>query len=101
MPQARHPSPHPFFDPGEDIESEQPTPRPEPADINRLIAAIRKKYESRITGELVVPSRPARFADFPQALDARLRQALQSRGIHKLIRTSAKPGSRSPPAATR
>lgn len=79
---------HPYFDPGEEVESRQPSHLPnlrtEPADIQRLITAIRKKYEPRITGELVIPSRQARFANFPETLDARLRHALQSRGIHKL-----------------
>jgi DEAD/DEAH box helicase domain-containing protein len=75
---------HTYFDPGEECESEQPSPRPEPADITRLIAAIRKKYEGRITGELVIPAEPARHGDFPANLDPRLRRALRARGIHRL-----------------
>jgi DEAD/DEAH box helicase domain-containing protein len=73
-----------FFDPGEEIEPEHPSPRRQPADIGRLIAAIRRKYRGRITGELVVPARAARHADFPETLDARLRRALETRGIRRL-----------------
>ncbi|TCJ18532.1 DEAD/DEAH box helicase [Parasulfuritortus cantonensis] len=73
-----------YFDTGEEREPETPAVRREPADIGRLIAALQKKYKGRITGELVVPARPARFADFPDGLDARLRQALSARGIGRL-----------------
>ena len=73
-----------FFDPGEEIEPEHPLPRRQPADIGRLIAAIRRKYKGRITGELVIPAREARHADFPEALDVRLRLALEKRGIGQL-----------------
>jgi DEAD/DEAH box helicase domain-containing protein len=71
-----------FSDPGEEIEPEQSSPRRRP--IERLIAAIRQKYKGRITGELVIPAREARHADFPEALDVRLRRALEKRGIRRL-----------------
>ncbi len=52
--------------------------------IDRLIERLKRKYKGRITGELVVPPRPGRFADFPPQLDARLRAALTARGIQRL-----------------
>ena len=74
-----------YFDAGEAREAETPSPQRPSADIGRLIAAIRGKYGSRITGELVLPARPARLADFPEDLDARLRRALQARGVASIV----------------
>ena len=39
------------------------------ADLARLIAAIHKKYQGRITGERVIPARQARFAASPNSRD--------------------------------
>lgn len=52
--------------------------------VKRLTRRLLKKYRSRITGELVIPARPAQYADFPDELDPRLAQALRARGIERL-----------------
>ncbi|MGD8673047.1 MAG: DEAD/DEAH box helicase, partial [Thiogranum sp.] len=49
-----------------------------------MAARLRSKYAGRITGELVVPAKPGRFAALPAELDPRLSAALQSRGVERL-----------------
>lgn len=60
------------------------TPRAPAADIGRLVAALKRKYRNRITGELLLPTHAARLMPFPDGLDARLLHALAARGIHRL-----------------
>ena len=58
---------------------------PTPTDaVGRLADSLRQKYRSRITGELVIPSREGRYAPLPGDLDPRLRRALASRGLQRL-----------------
>jgi len=52
--------------------------------VGRLADSLRQKYRSRITGELVIPSREGRYAPLPGDLDPRLRRALASRGLQRL-----------------
>ena len=55
-----------------------------PASVEALIEALRRNHRARIAGEIVVPARAARYADFPAGLDPRLRAALEARGIGRL-----------------
>ncbi|HKK14955.1 MAG TPA: DEAD/DEAH box helicase, partial [Gammaproteobacteria bacterium] len=70
--------------------AEQPSIPPEtedpsdPRQVHRLVARLKGKYRGRITGELVVPARAARWADLPDELDARLIRALKARGVERL-----------------
>ncbi len=52
--------------------------------VRQLAAALKAKYKSRITGELVIPARAGRYAALPGELDARLRTALTGRGVARL-----------------
>jgi DEAD/DEAH box helicase domain-containing protein len=52
--------------------------------VGELVRALKRKYPDRITGELVLPARPARFADLPPMLEPRLAEALGRRGIRRL-----------------
>jgi DEAD/DEAH box helicase domain-containing protein len=52
--------------------------------IGRLIGRVKKRYAGRITGELVIPAKQGSYADFPEGLDPRLKQALSSRGVARL-----------------
>jgi DEAD/DEAH box helicase domain-containing protein len=58
-------------------------PDAEPA-VGELVRALKRKYPDRITGELMLPARPARFADLPPVLEPRLAEALGRRGIRRL-----------------
>jgi DEAD/DEAH box helicase domain-containing protein len=60
-----------------------PAPDPPPG-VERLTAHLKRKYKARITGELVIPGRAGSWADLPEALDGRLRSALQQRGVERL-----------------
>ncbi len=55
-----------------------------------LAAALRTSHKARITGELVMPARPARYAPLPADLDARLARALQGRGVQQLYTHQAR-----------
>jgi DEAD/DEAH box helicase domain-containing protein len=56
-----------------------------PADaVARLGERLRRKYAGRITGELLLPARAARYAPIPEALDPRIAAALRSRGVTRL-----------------
>jgi DEAD/DEAH box helicase domain-containing protein len=52
--------------------------------VARLGERLRRKYAGRITGELLLPARPARFAEIPAGLDPRIASALRSRGVTRL-----------------
>lgn len=75
---------NPYFDPGEAPDQEAASPKRPPADIGHLIAALQRKYQGRITGELVIPAKAAQLVEFPSNLDGRLVRALAARGIHRL-----------------
>lgn len=57
-----------------------------PDDVDALVRALKRRYTTRITGELVVPAQPGNFCTFPTDLDPRLRAAVAARGIHQLYR---------------
>ena len=61
-----------------------PHARPDRAAVDRLIAALKRKYRDRVVAEWVQPARPARTAPLPDGLDRRLVAALSARGIHRL-----------------
>ncbi|MCK8514720.1 DEAD/DEAH box helicase [Methylonatrum kenyense] len=52
--------------------------------VRRLADRLRRKYRSRITGELVTPAREGRYAELPPELDPRLARALTDRGVSRL-----------------
>ncbi len=52
--------------------------------VDRLFERLRTRYRDRICAELILPARSARFAEFPQELDPRLRRALNARGVERL-----------------
>ncbi len=52
--------------------------------VHGLADHLKRRYGARLTGELVVPAQPGAYADFLPALDLRLVQALQGRGIQRL-----------------
>ena len=54
------------------------------ADVSGLVPALKRRHAQRITGELTVPARAARFAGFPDGLDARIAESLIQRGISQL-----------------
>lgn len=54
------------------------------ADVSGLVPALKRRHAQRITGELVIPARAARFAEFPADLDGRIAQGLMQRGITQL-----------------
>ncbi len=62
----------------------QPLEPPPPADANDLARLLRRRHPERITGELHLPARPGDYRPLPEALDPRLRRALEGRGIHRL-----------------
>lgn len=62
--------------------SEAETAAIDPAAV--LAARLRDRYGARITGELVVPATPGRYAELPADLDGRLVAALRARGIGRL-----------------
>ena len=52
--------------------------------VRMLVGRFRQKYRNRITGELTLPAREGSYTPLPPALDPRLQQALQARGIERL-----------------
>ncbi|MEA3291590.1 MAG: DEAD/DEAH box helicase, partial [Pseudomonadota bacterium] len=58
--------------------------------VAALAAHLLSRHKDRITGELEIPPRPARYAPFPDDLDVRLLQALRERGIEQLYSHQAK-----------
>ncbi len=64
--------------------AESPGPRTGGEPAHDLAAGLRLDHGERITGELVVPARPGRYAELPVDLDPRLAEALRGRGIVRL-----------------
>src|SRR5262245_39238100 len=60
--------------------------RPAPRSASALVGHLTRDHRARIVGEVVAPERPARFTDFPDELEPRLRGALEARGIRRLYR---------------
>ncbi|MEP6606761.1 MAG: DEAD/DEAH box helicase, partial [Nitrosospira sp.] len=56
----------------------------ERGDIHLLVPALKRRHAQRITGELVIPARAARYAAFPGELDARIAEGLMQRGVTQL-----------------
>lgn len=52
--------------------------------VRSLAAALKRKYGSRITDELLIPEKAGRYASLPGDLDPRLAQALRKRGLSRL-----------------
>jgi DEAD/DEAH box helicase domain-containing protein len=64
----------------ESLALAEPKPLVEPrVDAAALAARLRRRFPDRITGELVIPARPARHSGFPEELDPRLRAVLVQR----------------------
>jgi DEAD/DEAH box helicase domain-containing protein len=61
-----------------------PSPLPTARGADAFVGALKRSDRARITGEVVVPPRAARYADFPPGLDPRLAGALRERGILQL-----------------
>ncbi len=55
-----------------------------PRSAEALVEHLKRDHRARIVGEVVAPERSARFAEFPDELDPRLRSALEARGIRRL-----------------
>lgn len=53
-------------------------------DVPQLVTHLQQTYANRITGQAMLPARAGAFHDLPADLDARLRTALQHRGITRL-----------------
>jgi len=79
-----------FFEGTQDLFNEQPTGDPrerlrrQPRSAEALVEALKRDHHARIVGEVVAPAREARYAPFPEALDSRLRAALEARGVRQL-----------------
>jgi len=52
--------------------------------VANLVKQLKQKYRTRITGEFILPAKTAKFADFPNNLDARIVQALKQKNIQQL-----------------
>ena len=65
-----------------DLDSESLS---DPDPIARLADQLKAKYRGRITGELITPARPGRYAPLPPGLDPRLCAALAARGVDRLF----------------
>ncbi|WP_026279578.1 DEAD/DEAH box helicase [Thioalkalivibrio sp. ALgr3] len=50
----------------------------------RLAERLKARHGKRITGELVMPARPARYEPIPEDIDPALAAALRARGLHQL-----------------
>ncbi len=55
-----------------------------PRTAEALIDALKRDHRARIVGEVLAPAREARYRPFPDALDPRLRAALEARRIERL-----------------
>ncbi|MGH8683202.1 MAG: DEAD/DEAH box helicase [Burkholderiales bacterium] len=79
-----------FFEGTQDLFNE-PSPadararlRRPPRSAEALVEALKRDHRARIVGEAVTPAREARYAPLAEALDPRLRAALERRGIRQL-----------------
>jgi DEAD/DEAH box helicase domain-containing protein len=54
------------------------------AALEALTARLKARHAGRIAGECVLPARAAQWAEFPEALDGRVRAAFERRGIARL-----------------
>jgi DEAD/DEAH box helicase domain-containing protein len=52
--------------------------------VHRLLARLQRKYKGRITGELATPAAAPRYAELPDAMHLKLRDALAARGLTRL-----------------
>ncbi|WP_041641935.1 DEAD/DEAH box helicase [Magnetococcus marinus] len=52
--------------------------------VNALLERLQKGYAQRITGHIKIPAQAARYAPFPEGLDASIVAALQGRGVQQL-----------------
>jgi DEAD/DEAH box helicase domain-containing protein len=52
--------------------------------VQALAGRLHRRYGARITGELLVPAAQGRYADLPEEIEPRLREALARRGITRL-----------------
>ncbi|RMG37123.1 MAG: DEAD/DEAH box helicase, partial [Gammaproteobacteria bacterium] len=59
-------------------------PATEVESLGRLVAALKRRYRDRITGELVLPARKAHLVPLPDSLDPAIVEALAHRGITRL-----------------
>ncbi|HLU76341.1 MAG TPA: DEAD/DEAH box helicase [Burkholderiales bacterium] len=80
-----------FFETGLDLfSSDEPVGvaerlhRPSSPAVEQLVAALERRHAGRIVGRTVRPAQPARYADFPEGVNPRLRAALAARGISRL-----------------
>lgn len=55
-----------------------------PDQVEYLAQQLRRNNQEQITGELLLPKKPGSYVPFPETLDARLQQAMRSRGIRRL-----------------
>lgn len=84
---ARLPAPHGEADALTGIPpAERRAVRPDslPVAIDGWVDALKSRYDRRITAQVSIPAKPGSYADFPEALDPSLRQALERRGISRL-----------------
>jgi DEAD/DEAH box helicase domain-containing protein len=73
------------LDAGPDTELDaQPTRIHAGGRAEALIELLGERHAERIAGQLVIPARAARHADFPPDLDARIVTALRARGVARL-----------------
>ena len=55
-----------------------------PSGLRPMVARLKGRYGERISGELVQPAIPARYADLPPGLHPGLSRALAARGVGRL-----------------
>ena len=67
--------------------------------MSGLVPALKRRHAQRITGELMIPARAARFAEFPDGLDARIAEGLIQRGIRQLYSHQREAWDRITPAS--
>ena len=65
-------------------------------NVDQLAQVLRtdQDFMENVTRWEVMPARPARYADYPEGLDDRLREVLHKRGIHQLYTHQAQAVSR-------
>ena len=68
----------------EELRQVEPLGEATPAGLKPLVARLKGRYGERISGELVQPAIPARFAGLPPGLHPGLTRALAARGVGRL-----------------